>query len=105
MLAGVVIGGLAVWNLKPPPRPAPSTVARLVVTVPADEELLEPVRGIAVSPNGAHLVYVARRHGVQQLHVRPIDSLQSRSLAGTEGGAEPFFSADSQSVGSSPRGS
>ena len=99
LLAGAVIGGLAMWNLKPSPRSAPQAVARLVVTVPADEELLVPLRGIAVSPNGAHLVYVARRRGVQQLHVRPIDSLQSRSLAGTEGGLEPFFSPDSQSVG------
>ena len=99
LLAGAVIGGLAIWNLKSSPRSAPQAVARLVVTVPADEELLEPLRGIAVSPNGAHLVYVARRRGVQQLHVRPLNSLQSRSLAGTEGALEPFFSADSQSVG------
>ena len=67
--------------------------------MPADEELLEPYPGIAVSPNGAHLVYVARRRGVQQLHLRPIDSLESRSLAGTEGAVAPFFSPDSQSVG------
>ena len=54
---------------------------------------------IAVSPNGAHLVYVARRRGVQQLYLRALDSLESKVLVGTEGARAPFFSPDSQWVG------
>ena len=99
LLSGAVIAGLAVWNLKPSPLATPQAVARLPVTVPADEELLVTYPGIAVSPNGAHLVYVARRRGVQQLHLRAIDSLESEALVGTEGAVAPFFSPDGQWVG------
>ena len=52
-----------------------------------------------MSPDGAHLVYIARRGGVQQLHLRAIDHLESKPLVGTEGASSPFFSNDSQWVG------
>jgi len=99
LLGSAVIGGFAVWNLKPSPLSTPHAVARLTVTVPADEELLVTYPGIAASPNGAHVVYVARRRGIQQLHVRAIDRLESKPLVGTEGASSPFFSPDSQWVG------
>ena len=85
LLGGAVIAGLAVWNLKPSPLSTPQTVARMPVTVPADEELIVVYPAIAVSPNGAHLVYVASRRGVQQLHLRAIDSWRATALVGTEG--------------------
>ena len=68
-------------------------------TLPADEQLARCYPSLAVSPDGAHLVYVARRRGVQQLHLRPLDSLKSTALVGTEGAAAPFFSPDGQWVG------
>ena len=74
-------------------------VARLTVAVPADEELVVWYPAVALSPNGVHLVYVARRRGVQQLHLRSIDSLESKALLGTEGALAPFFSPDSQWIG------
>jgi serine/threonine-protein kinase len=74
-------------------------VARLVIPVPADEQIDWTYPAVAVSPNGAHLVYVASRHGVYQLHVRSIDRLASTTLLGTVGAAAPFFSPDSQWVG------
>ena len=67
--------------------------------MPADEELLLAYPGVALSPNGAHLVYVAKRRGVQQLQLRAMDRLESRALVGTEGARAPFFSPDSQWVG------
>jgi len=97
-LLGAVIAGFAVWNLQPAPATSPA-VLRLPVTVPADEELLVTHPGIAASPDGAHLVYVARSRGVQQLHLRAMDRLDSTMLMGTEGARAPFFSADSQWVG------
>jgi serine/threonine-protein kinase len=98
LLGGAIIAGFAVWNLKPAPATSPA-VLRLPVTVPADEELLVTHPGIAASPDGAHLAYVARRRGVQQLHLRAMDRLDSTMLVGTEGARAPFFSADSQWVG------
>jgi serine/threonine-protein kinase len=98
VLGSALISGLAVWNLKPSPLSAPQSVARLTVTIPADEELVSN-RPVAMSPNGLHLVYVARRGGVQRLHLRSIASLESKALVGTEGASAPFFSPDSQWLG------
>ena len=64
-VAGVALlvgAGLAAWKLKPSAISPPQAVARLALTVPPDQELViaqDPA--IAVSPNGAHVVYVARR--------------------------------------------
>ena len=98
-LGSALIAAVAVWNLKPSPLATPQAVARLTVAVPADEELLGTYPGIAVSPDGAHLVYIARRRGVQQVFLRAIDRLESKPLVGTEGASAPFFSTDSQWVG------
>ncbi len=98
-LASALIAGLAGWYLKLVPLPPPSVVTRVALTLPAEEQLAVLYPSLAVSPNGAHLVYVARRRGVQQLHLRPLDSLESTALVGTDGAAAPFFSPDSQWVG------
>ena len=47
LLGSAVVAGLAVWNLKASPVATPQTIARLTVTVPSDEELLVPYRGVA----------------------------------------------------------
>ena len=99
LLGGAVVASLGIWTLKPSPLSASRPVARVAVTLPADEELVTTFPLIAVSPDGAHLVYVAKRRGVQQLHLRALDSLESRALLGTEGATAPFFSPDSQWVG------
>jgi serine/threonine protein kinase/Tol biopolymer transport system component len=54
----------------------------------------------AVSPDGRTLVFTGvSENGLRQLWLRPFDSLTSRPLAGTEGGAGPFWSPDGLSVG------
>ena len=57
--------------------------------------------GLALSPDGLRLVYVARdsTNNKLQLWVRPLDSLQAQPLSGTEGAFFPFWSPDSQSIG------
>ena len=103
-LASALIAGLAGWHLKSSSLPPPSALTRVALTLPADEQLVVAYPSIAVSPDGAHLVYVARHRGVQQLHRRPLDSLESTALVGTEGADAPFFSPDSQWVGFFARG-
>jgi Transcriptional regulatory protein, C terminal len=78
MGVAVLLAGFAVWTLNLFPLSAPRAVVRVAVTLPADEELVTAFPVIAVSPNGAHFVYVARRRGVQQLHLRSLDSLAGR---------------------------
>jgi Tol biopolymer transport system component len=97
LLAGALIAGFAVWNLKPTP---PKPLARTVVALPPDDRLVVArTPSIALSPDGTQLAYVATRGGNQRIYLRPVDSLEARPVAGTEGAISPFFSPDSQWLG------
>jgi Tol biopolymer transport system component/predicted Ser/Thr protein kinase len=91
------IAGFVGWNLKPaPPRP----VTRTVINLPPGDQLAGlDYPAIALSPNGAQLAYVATRDGIQQIYLRAMGSLESRSVPGTEGAVSPFFSPDGQWLG------
>lgn len=55
---------------------------------------------LAISPDGRMLAFVATgADGNDLLYLRPLDSLESRVLSGTEGAALPFWSPDSRSIG------
>jgi serine/threonine-protein kinase len=92
--------GLAVWTFKPPV-PAPLSVSRLAITLPAGQRLAaldQPA--IAISPDGRKIVYVAiQSGGPQQLFLRSLDSQESKPIAGTEGAVAPFFSPDGRRIG------
>ena len=45
------------------------------------------------------MVYVANRGGMQQLHLRPMDSFEAEPLPDTEGALAPFFSTDGKWIG------
>jgi Tol biopolymer transport system component len=54
---------------------------------------------VAVSPDGRHIVFVARTQSAYQIWLRPVASLEARPISGTEGGAFPFWSPDSRLIG------
>jgi serine/threonine-protein kinase len=93
----VAIASLAVWDLKPSPaRP----VTRTVINLPPGDQLAAlDFPAIAISPDGTQLAYVAIHAGTRQIHLRALDSLEARALAGTEGANTPFFSPDGQWLG------
>jgi serine/threonine protein kinase/Tol biopolymer transport system component len=100
-LAGVAllaIGFIATWNRKPS---SVQPVTRTVINLPLGQQLagLENGPAVALSPDGTHLAYVARQSGIQQLYLRAMDSLEAKSIPGTEGAVNPFFSPDGQWVG------
>jgi Tol biopolymer transport system component len=100
-LAGIVflaIGVIATWNLKPSPR---QPVTRTVINLPPGQQLagLDIGPALALSPDGAHLAYVASQGGTQQLYLRAMDSLEAKPISRTEGAVNPFFSPDGQWVG------
>ncbi len=101
LLLGAVLAGVAVWSLM---RPAPLPVMRFAINLPTSDEFVPDLGGLAVSPDGQKLVYVARRSGTSQLYVRPIDEFEATPLPGTEGALGPFFSPDGQWVGFSAGG-
>jgi serine/threonine-protein kinase len=54
---------------------------------------------MALSPDGARLVYSATSGDRPQLYLRNIDQFDAEPIAGTEGGTSPFFSPDGQWLG------
>ena len=70
--------------------PAETTTARLSVFTEGGR-----VDGLALSPDGRQLAFTDG----SQLWVRPLDSLESRALPGTEGARRPFWSPDGRSIG------
>jgi eukaryotic-like serine/threonine-protein kinase len=90
----LIVIGFLIRATRPPTR----AITRLVVTLSPTDQLLGG--GIALSPDGSRLVYVARQGGMgARLYLRAIDHFEATPILGTEGANEPFFSPDGQSVG------
>jgi eukaryotic-like serine/threonine-protein kinase len=49
---------------------------------------------VALSPDGRVLAFVTSNGGQNQVWIRPLDTLESRVLAGTDGATYPFWSPD-----------
>jgi Tol biopolymer transport system component len=101
-LAGAVAGAGAVWWSRPTAPPAAQPM-RLSINLPLDRAFLpggSPHRGIAISPDGSQIAYVASTPGRPGGHLvlRSIQSLEIRDLAGTDTARQPFFSPDGQWV-------
>jgi serine/threonine-protein kinase len=99
----------AIWLL--PTRNPPGPVVRSVIQVTPADELNSggvspanlPTPGgsrtaLAWTPDGALLVFVGRRAGVQQLYVRRLDATEARPLSNTENAQAPAVSPDGQYV-------
>jgi hypothetical protein len=86
---------LGLQRLASPPATRPA--AHFLMETPAALEFpdLEPP---ALSPDGRYVVFVGRSTGGAQLWIRPLDSLEARTLPGTENASGPFWSADGSSV-------
>jgi len=81
-------------------RPAVTDVIRYNYGL-ADAEQLVPTYGvsIAVSSDGARVVYVGPASEGRQLWIRERDQLSSTPLPGSEDALQPFFAPDGRSVG------
>jgi eukaryotic-like serine/threonine-protein kinase len=64
---------------------------------PPEKSWYEP--GLAVSPDGRQLAFVARTAGKSQIWLRPLNAVESRPLSGTENGSQPFWSPDGRYLG------
>ncbi len=92
----VLIAGVSVWTLTRPVRQLPR---RFVVSPSPDRPLADrPGRDIAISPDGNHIVYVAKIEGTTQLYLRSLAGFTATPIAGTEGAMSPFFLPDSRSL-------
>jgi serine/threonine-protein kinase len=87
-----VAAGVGMWWMR-----APAPVARPVVHLSAPVPQLAGNVGIALSPDGSRLAYSAG--SPPRLHVRMLDQLEGKPIAGTEDGRDPFFSPEGQWLG------
>src|SRR5262245_60915350 len=67
---------------------------RLDINTPSTPAPLE----FALSPDGRYVVFVGNAEGARRLWLRSLNEAESYPLAGTDGAAYPFWSADSRSI-------
>jgi serine/threonine-protein kinase len=60
---------------------------------------------LALSPDGTRLVFGGEEEGVRRLYLRDLAVAETRTMAGTEGAASPFFSPDGRWIGFLAEGS
>jgi len=103
LAAALVVVSAAYFRKKPP---APALPVRLSILAP-ENTVLGSTAGpgpagptLAISPDGRRLVISAISPDKKsRLWIRPLDSLDARPLAGTEGANNPFWSPDSRQIG------
>jgi serine/threonine-protein kinase len=97
LILALAFGGLAAWSLKPA---LPRSRAHLAISLPDSRALdnREGVSALALSPDGASVVYAGRTGAATQLFVRPMHQFETTPIAGTEGAHSPVFSPDGQWV-------
>src|ERR1051325_5802603 len=83
-VAAVVIGSAFIHATAAQTRKSSQAPALVDLTVPA----------IAISPDGKQIALVLRSGETQQLHLRSVQSRETKPIAGTEGAGTPFFSPD-----------
>jgi Tol biopolymer transport system component len=94
-IAGLAIGGASVRVLAR--RAADPPVPVHAMLLPPEDYYLSS--GLALSPDGRNLVFVAGdANGARQLWLRPLDADRARPLEGTDGAGDPFWSPSGDAV-------
>ena len=99
LVVGALLSGLGVWSVTRSPAPR---LERYSISPPAPEEVgvSGRRRDVAISPDGARVVYSATGGAPFQLVVRALDSLIATPLTGLNVGVfGPFVSPDSAWLG------
>lgn len=101
LVLGLAIGGSSIWLVTRRHGESVRQVGHFIVTSSQSGPLTADTYGsnVAISPDGSRIVYTVTQNGVPMLAVRRLDQLEGTTLAGTEGGTFPFFSADNNHIG------
>lgn len=100
VVLGAVVTAVAAWIIMVPSTTQAPRPARFeIIPTAAQPMSLGALRSVAISPDGAHLVYrISSGSGLQaQLLVRPMNELTGLAMAA--GANHPFFSPDGRWIG------
>ena len=78
--------------------PTQTSTVRLTINAPFGTQFVED-SGVAISPDGRLVAFVARSSSGTSLWVQSLNSLTARVLPGTDDADFPFWSPDSRSIG------
>ncbi|MDD5544671.1 MAG: protein kinase [Acidobacteriia bacterium] len=97
-ILGLLLGGLAVVAvlliLGRHPDPLP---VHLSFTLPESQSFVNDGSGLAISPDGRLVAFVASGTGTgRQIWLRRLDDFSAKPMPGTNGATSPFFSPDGQ---------
>jgi eukaryotic-like serine/threonine-protein kinase len=106
-VASIAAIATSAWALRQGGRATPTTGAvQFTIAPPENTSFGGPRAGgtgiapqVAVSPDGQNIVFVAGAQSPYQIWLRPVAARAARPIPGTEGGAFPFWSPDSRSIG------
>jgi len=79
--------------------PTPPPLARLELTLPANIELYNSARTIALSPDGSRLAFIGVLGGARLIYLRRLDQFEAIALRGTDNASTMFFSDEGTSIG------
>jgi Tol biopolymer transport system component len=97
VIASILAAGLAAVSFVYVRQPRPAAPQVIQSTIDAPPKTI--IRTFAISPNGLYVAMTTTGEGGTELWMRPLDALQPRALAGTEGARSPFWSPDSRDIG------
>jgi Tol biopolymer transport system component len=100
--AGLLLGAFGSWQLwRVGHLPGNDHVIRFHIQTPPGGRFVPAGAfggGLAVSPDGQTVAFIANVDGSIGVWVRPLDATDARLLPGTNGATTPFWSPDSKSV-------
>ncbi len=99
-VAGLIAGFAAAGLYNPSAAHARAPLVTFAIDAPPGTTIADvPAKMLALSPDGARLVFVVERNGHRELWIRSFDSAAAAPLPGTRDASEPFWSPDGQSIG------
>src|SRR5215472_4208301 len=99
--AGLLLGAAGAWQLSRRNPAADNNVIRFQIQPPEGGRFVPPGAfggGLAVSPDGRTIAFVANVDGAISLWVQTLDATHARLLPGTRGATSPFWSPDGKSI-------
>jgi serine/threonine protein kinase len=97
VLSVIALAALVSWWLRWLGSDASAPTARITLSLSADNSLILG-SGVAISPDGQTLAFIARSPEGSRLYIRHLDEWEPRSIPGTEDASGPFFSPDGKWV-------